>query len=624
VYVSHFGISLTRLSMVIHKITNVLNSNTLKVLFIKKLCCALLCLIFVFSSSGVAFTLEAHADDEGYIFDRVITWADGTAEHVQIGQDGFFRLNEGKKRLVGMDFNMITEWTSEGMEFWNKMALWEKELVYLESIGVRFINLRHVYLGPWGQEAERYGPVYDLLYEHKMLVVPHIWAFDHPEFGDLANPDFALKAPPDTMGTWAQRFADIIRPYNNVISVCIENEVNHREEPTPENVQNYINFVAEIINLDVPVIHNLAGYPDIRPEIMKAVLDVTDIPSFTLYSGNLMEYTSRLGNLTAWLNDENYPTSGFWLHETAKLGGGFTIEYIESAIASGVSVVNLHVNHSSSDSSLNFFDAEGNPVQSLVAIAPELERLQAQITATPAAPSDLIATPISSTQIDLKWTDNSDNETGYRIERKSGEADNFMVISQVSNDITSFSDLDLFPGTTYVYRVSTLSSTGSSTPSNEATATTLSSTLVLNPVGDKSVNEGQLLEFTVSVTASDGDSLTYSALNLPQGAAFDLDTQIFSWTPAFDQAGLYHSIHFEVSDGVLTAAEDITITVNNIYQPDVSNDGVVNVLDMIRIAQYLGTVSTNSWIPEDVNEDGKVDVLDAIMVGQYWTTASGS
>lgn len=38
----------------------------------------------------------------------------------------------------------------------------------------------------------------------------------------------------------------------------------------------------------------------------------------------------------------------------------------------------------------------------------------------PSAPSGLSANAVSSSQINLSWTDNSNNETGFRIERKSG------------------------------------------------------------------------------------------------------------------------------------------------------------------------------------------------------------
>ena len=41
------------------------------------------------------------------------------------------------------------------------------------------------------------------------------------------------------------------------------------------------------------------------------------------------------------------------------------------------------------------------------------------IVAAPVAPSLLNSTPVNNTQIDLSWTDNSNNEDGFKIERKT-------------------------------------------------------------------------------------------------------------------------------------------------------------------------------------------------------------
>jgi PKD repeat protein len=94
---------------------------------------------------------------------------------------------------------------------------------------------------------------------------------------------------------------------------------------------------------------------------------------------------------------------------------------------------------------------------------------------------------------------------------------------------------------------------------------------VLNPIGPKTVSVGNLLQFTV--TASDPDlptqTLTSSASNLPLGATFNHTTRVFSWTPTSGQAGVYLSVHFEVSDGYLTDSEDTTITVTAPPQPPV-------------------------------------------------------
>jgi len=46
----------------------------------------------------------------------------------------------------------------------------------------------------------------------------------------------------------------------------------------------------------------------------------------------------------------------------------------------------------------------------------------------------------------------------------------------------------------------------------------------LDSIGDKTIDEGQLLQFTVSASDPDGDTLTYSAANLPEGASFEGQT----------------------------------------------------------------------------------------------------
>ncbi|MBI2141005.1 tandem-95 repeat protein [Candidatus Woesearchaeota archaeon] len=84
----------------------------------------------------------------------------------------------------------------------------------------------------------------------------------------------------------------------------------------------------------------------------------------------------------------------------------------------------------------------------------------------------------------------------------------------------------------------------------------------LQAIGEKSAKENELLTFTVSATDSDGDKLSFSASNLPQGSAFDASTATFSWKPAFDQAGTYKA-KFAVTDGLLSAEEEPSITVAN-------------------------------------------------------------
>ncbi len=88
------------------------------------------------------------------------------------------------------------------------------------------------------------------------------------------------------------------------------------------------------------------------------------------------------------------------------------------------------------------------------------------------APSELTATAVSDSQIDLHWIDNSDNEGEFRIERDTSPAFASPVVAATWADSTTFSDVGLSPGTTYYYRVRARNATESSGYSNTATATT--------------------------------------------------------------------------------------------------------------------------------------------------------
>ncbi|MBZ0167354.1 MAG: putative Ig domain-containing protein, partial [Candidatus Omnitrophica bacterium] len=86
---------------------------------------------------------------------------------------------------------------------------------------------------------------------------------------------------------------------------------------------------------------------------------------------------------------------------------------------------------------------------------------------------------------------------------------------------------------------------------------------VLDPIGNKSVQVGNTLNFTVTATDPDvGDILTFGASPLPSGASLNPSTGAFNWTPTAGQVGTTPPITFTVNDGNGgTDSEVITITV---------------------------------------------------------------
>jgi hypothetical protein len=94
-----------------------------------------------------------------------------------------------------------------------------------------------------------------------------------------------------------------------------------------------------------------------------------------------------------------------------------------------------------------------------------------QPQSVPATPSGFSGTAVSSTQISLRWTDNSSNETGFHLMRKAGSGGIYTTITLGAN-ATTYTDSGLTAGTQYFYKINAFNSSGNSTDSAEISVTT--------------------------------------------------------------------------------------------------------------------------------------------------------
>jgi Fibronectin type III domain len=84
----------------------------------------------------------------------------------------------------------------------------------------------------------------------------------------------------------------------------------------------------------------------------------------------------------------------------------------------------------------------------------------------------IVAKPISATEIELTWTDDTLNVDGYRVRRCQGQyCTDFVEVRQLSPTARSFQDAGLFASTTYRYQLVAFNLRGE-TPSNSVTVTT--------------------------------------------------------------------------------------------------------------------------------------------------------
>jgi hypothetical protein len=74
---------------------------------------------------------------------------------------------------------------------------------------------------------------------------------------------------------------------------------------------------------------------------------------------------------------------------------------------------------------------------------------------------------VFSSTVNVSWTDQSNNETGSKIERRVGTSDSFTQIATVGANVTTYVNSGLARNTRYVYRMRAYNSVGNSAYSED-------------------------------------------------------------------------------------------------------------------------------------------------------------
>ncbi len=83
----------------------------------------------------------------------------------------------------------------------------------------------------------------------------------------------------------------------------------------------------------------------------------------------------------------------------------------------------------------------------------------------------VLASQAQSGQLQLTWTDNSTNEDGFKIERKTGTTGSYAEIATVGANVTSYTNTALVDGSTYCFQVRAYNAAGNSPFAPEACGT---------------------------------------------------------------------------------------------------------------------------------------------------------
>ncbi len=160
----------------------------------------------------------------------------------------------------------------------------------------------------------------------------------------------------------------------------------------------------------------------------------------------------------------------------------------------------------------------------------------------PVAPSGLRITSITSGSVILAWTDNSNNESGFKIQRKQGATGTYTQIATPGANVTTYTDNDtaLLDGTQYYYKVCATNTAGDSPFSNEVNGITL----LASPT---SLTATAVSSSQINLTWTD-NSLTESGYRIEQSPVDDLHyTEIYVTAPnvtSYNATGLSESTKY--------------------------------------------------------------------------------
>lgn len=237
----------------------------------------------------------------------------------------------------------------------------------------------------------------------------------------------------------------------------------------------------------------------------------------------------------------------------------------------------------------------------------------------PAAPSALTATASSPTQVTLNWTDNSDNETGFRVSRKMTTETEWRVIGTLSAGVRSARNSGLTAGTTYVYRIVSFNSSGESVPSNEATVTTpytlptppssLTATAVTSTRVDLNWVDNSTYETGFKIYRRTGSAGTWASI-----ATVDANVT------AFQNNGLDPAVTYIYRITAMSGSgESITSNEVSVTTPSASGEAAPNAPSNLQVTAASNTEISLAWVDTSANETGFL-IQRRSDTGSTWTT----
>ncbi|MBV8808938.1 MAG: family 16 glycosylhydrolase [Acidobacteriaceae bacterium] len=236
----------------------------------------------------------------------------------------------------------------------------------------------------------------------------------------------------------------------------------------------------------------------------------------------------------------------------------------------------------------------------------------------PIAPRNLVATPVSSTQINLSWTASTTPGVTYTVLR-GGTA----VATGIGG--TTYSDTGLSPSTTYSYTVEAVSSSATSSPSNTATVTTqagpctnCADVIAINSGGSAAGNFGPDAYYSGGTAASTTAAISTTGVPNPAPQAVYQSERYgdFTYTIPGLHAGSNYNVRLHFAEFYWTS------TAQRIFNVSINGTSVLSNFDIIAAAggankaiveQFTATADSSGQITiqfTTVKDDAKISGIE--------------
>lgn len=188
----------------------------------------------------------------------------------------------------------------------------------------------------------------------------------------------------------------------------------------------------------------------------------------------------------------------------------------------------------------------------------------------PAAPSAVSATGLNHASIRINWTDNSANETGFRVYKSDDNDQNFVLVATLPANTATYTDQGLFANAIRYYKVSAYNANGESYAAAGDSAITTALIPEVSPIANKVMRYGTQLQVSLQASSPQNSPISFSFSNLPAFASFTPGangTGTLSFTPNAGQQGTYNNIVVTATDDFGSGSASFNLIVNDNFSP---------------------------------------------------------